>query len=322
MRIVIIGAGPAGLYVSLLLKRSGSGHSIEVFEQNAPSSTFGFGVVFSEGALEFLKEDDPAKLRAAMEALGTYPSEALNELQPLFVSRAVSKRGGGELHAATLRAVADSAPTTALEKVPLSKLNLAKLERMVGRYDPRNLATYELLRNRLIAAGDDAKKAFGSAAGSVRKPSAADKSAPPIRSIRIEVTQNSGLLVRGGIADLGEMAFVDVFKVRSGYTLAPRYAAEESRVRGVGALPSNASYCFSLRKNDLVEIDVSGHRFRAYFVMYESDGRVTLRAHDQPLPDKKFFRRSIAKATLLRKLNVDILGQTFAARVEQPHGLA
>jgi CRISPR-associated endonuclease Csn1 len=269
-----------------------------------------------------LREDDPARLRAAMEAIGTYPSEALDELRPLFVSRAVSKRGGGELHAATLRAVSDSAPTTAFEKVPLSKLNLAKLERMVGRADPRNLPTYDLLRSRLLAAGDDAKKAFGSATGAVRKPSAAGKSAPTIRSIRIEITQNSGLLVRGGIADLGEMAFVDVFKSPSGYTLAPRYAAGESRLRGGEAIPSDALYCFSLRKNDLVEIDVSGHRVRGYFVMYESDGRVTLRAHDQPQPDKKFFRKSVARATLIRKLNVGILGQTFPPNVERRHGLA
>ena len=59
MRIVIIGAGPAGLYLALLLKRSGLDITLEVIEQNAPGSTFGFGVVFSENALEFLKEDDP-----------------------------------------------------------------------------------------------------------------------------------------------------------------------------------------------------------------------------------------------------------------------
>ncbi len=59
MRIVIVGAGPAGLYLSLLLRRSGLPVELTVLEQNAPDSTFGFGVVFSENALEFLKEDDP-----------------------------------------------------------------------------------------------------------------------------------------------------------------------------------------------------------------------------------------------------------------------
>ena len=64
MRIVIVGAGPAGLYLSLLLKRGGLDISLQVLEQNAPDSTFGFGVVLSEDALEFLKEDDPAIFNA------------------------------------------------------------------------------------------------------------------------------------------------------------------------------------------------------------------------------------------------------------------
>jgi 2-polyprenyl-6-methoxyphenol hydroxylase-like FAD-dependent oxidoreductase len=64
MRIAIVGAGPAGLYLSLLLKRSGLDLSLQVIEQNAPDSTFGFGVVFSEDALEFLKQDDPAIFNA------------------------------------------------------------------------------------------------------------------------------------------------------------------------------------------------------------------------------------------------------------------
>jgi 2-polyprenyl-6-methoxyphenol hydroxylase-like FAD-dependent oxidoreductase len=59
MRIRIIGAGPAGLYLSILLKRNGLGADLTVVEQNASDSTFGFGVVLSDTALEFLKEDDP-----------------------------------------------------------------------------------------------------------------------------------------------------------------------------------------------------------------------------------------------------------------------
>lgn len=59
MQIKIIGAGPAGLYLSILLKRSGLGSNLTVFEQNAPDATFGFGIVFSDSALEFLKDDDP-----------------------------------------------------------------------------------------------------------------------------------------------------------------------------------------------------------------------------------------------------------------------
>ena len=70
MKIVVVGAGPAGLYFALLMKRQNPGHDIRVIEQNLSDATYGFGVVFSEGALKFLERDDAdfyATLTAAME---------------------------------------------------------------------------------------------------------------------------------------------------------------------------------------------------------------------------------------------------------------
>ncbi|MGH8667821.1 MAG: FAD-dependent monooxygenase [Burkholderiales bacterium] len=59
MRILVAGAGPAGLYFSFLVKRRNPSWQVRVVEQNPAGSTFGFGVVFSDRALEFLRADDP-----------------------------------------------------------------------------------------------------------------------------------------------------------------------------------------------------------------------------------------------------------------------
>lgn len=69
MRIAIVGAGPAGLYLAYLLKRGTLKVEVEVFEQNPADATFGFGLVFSERALEFLNEADPGTLAAIRPAL-------------------------------------------------------------------------------------------------------------------------------------------------------------------------------------------------------------------------------------------------------------
>jgi 2-polyprenyl-6-methoxyphenol hydroxylase-like FAD-dependent oxidoreductase len=58
MKIGILGAGPAGLYFALLMKKHNLAHHIHIVEQNPADATYGWGVVFSEHALSFLKESD------------------------------------------------------------------------------------------------------------------------------------------------------------------------------------------------------------------------------------------------------------------------
>ena len=58
-RVEILGAGPAGLYTAILMRRLLPQVELRVSEQNPAGATFGFGVVFSDQALDFLKADDP-----------------------------------------------------------------------------------------------------------------------------------------------------------------------------------------------------------------------------------------------------------------------
>jgi anthraniloyl-CoA monooxygenase len=59
MKIAVIGAGPAGLYFSLLQKKRDPSLDIRVFEQNRADATYGWGVVFSDIGLAFLERADP-----------------------------------------------------------------------------------------------------------------------------------------------------------------------------------------------------------------------------------------------------------------------
>ena len=59
MRIAVLGGGPGGLYFASTWKHRHPQDEVELFEQNPAHATWGFGVVFSDRALEFLREDDP-----------------------------------------------------------------------------------------------------------------------------------------------------------------------------------------------------------------------------------------------------------------------
>ncbi len=72
MKVNILGGGPAGLYAAYLLKRSNPDAAINVYEQNDAHSTFGFGVVFSDQALEFLRANDEETLEAITQGLETW----------------------------------------------------------------------------------------------------------------------------------------------------------------------------------------------------------------------------------------------------------
>lgn len=72
MKINVIGGGPAGLYFALLMKARDPAHEIEVFERNARGSTFGWGVVFSDKTLSYLRDNDEPTYVAITRAFATW----------------------------------------------------------------------------------------------------------------------------------------------------------------------------------------------------------------------------------------------------------
>jgi len=58
VRVGILGAGPAGLYLGVLLKRADPAHDVTIVERNPPDATYGWGVVFSDRTLGSFRDAD------------------------------------------------------------------------------------------------------------------------------------------------------------------------------------------------------------------------------------------------------------------------
>jgi 2-polyprenyl-6-methoxyphenol hydroxylase-like FAD-dependent oxidoreductase len=78
VRIAVIGGGPGGLYFSYLWKKRHPEARIDLFEQNPAGATWGFGVVFSEQALEFLRADDPDTVDAIAPKMESWKNITLS----------------------------------------------------------------------------------------------------------------------------------------------------------------------------------------------------------------------------------------------------
>lgn len=265
-----------------------------------------------------LEIDSPEQLREEISVLGSYSEKELVALKPLFVSRAVQRRGSGAIHEETIRSSKRIANNQSHVRISLQKLKLASLSNIVGANDPRNASLMDLLQKRLIEFKDDGKRAF---AEPIFKPSH-DGEGPQVKTVKLISTQKGGMKVRGGVAELGDMLHVDVFRDSKRILIEPVYMAHNSARIAPSSLPDTAEFLFSLTKNDLLAITLGDTTYQGYFVMYESDGRLTLRAHDQPKPDKDYFRKSVASAKRIQKFHVDTLGNTYPAPPEKRRGLA
>lgn len=273
---------------------------------------------FRQELLARLNEDNFDALRKKLEQLSNYSPEELEELHTLFISRAPKRRNGGALHEATIRSPKRLDQGISHVKIPLQQLKLAKLKDIVGATHSRNAPLIALLRERLEKYDNDGKKAF---VEPVFKPSKSGKGSL-VKSVKVASTQTNGVMLDSGIADLGDMHHVDVFKHSDRYLIEPAYQIFSDRLIKPSQIPDGAGFLFSLNKNDYIKLRLGETSYEGYFVMYESDGRLTLRAHDQPKPDKEYFRKSVASAQYIQKFHVDVLGNLYPAPPEKRRDLA
>ncbi|ELS50534.1 FAD-dependent monooxygenase [Streptomyces viridochromogenes] len=92
MKVACVGGGPAGLYLSVLLKLRDPSHDITVHERDPEGSTYGWGVTYWRGLLDKLREQDPESARA-IEKSSVRWSEGVAHVRGL-----TTRRPGDEGH--------------------------------------------------------------------------------------------------------------------------------------------------------------------------------------------------------------------------------
>jgi 2-polyprenyl-6-methoxyphenol hydroxylase-like FAD-dependent oxidoreductase len=88
MKVAIIGGGPSGLYLGILLKRRAPDWTVEVIEQNEANATFGFGVVLADTGLQQLRAVDEASCEAMVAAMHWNSSQEIVQAEtPIRVGK-------------------------------------------------------------------------------------------------------------------------------------------------------------------------------------------------------------------------------------------
>jgi 2-polyprenyl-6-methoxyphenol hydroxylase-like FAD-dependent oxidoreductase len=93
MRVAIVGGGPSGLYLGLLLKRGAPHWQVNVIEQNAADATFGFGVVLADTGLQQLRDADVASYEALCAATQQHEHQVIVQAETPIEIRLPVKGG-------------------------------------------------------------------------------------------------------------------------------------------------------------------------------------------------------------------------------------
>ncbi len=131
--VAILGGGPAGLYTAILLRRKMPGVRVQVFEQNPEGATFGFGVVFSDQALEFLKAADPDIHDLLIPQMEQWQSMTLNLPRDRVVLDGVGFSAVGRLELIEiLRKQAQASGVEITFGMPIDRLDMLTADLVIG----------------------------------------------------------------------------------------------------------------------------------------------------------------------------------------------
>ena len=72
LKVNIVGGGPAGLYLAILMKAQNEAHDIVVYERTPADITWGWGVVFSSKTLAYLGGSDPIVYKRLQKQLNNW----------------------------------------------------------------------------------------------------------------------------------------------------------------------------------------------------------------------------------------------------------
>jgi 2-polyprenyl-6-methoxyphenol hydroxylase-like FAD-dependent oxidoreductase len=124
VRIAVLGGGPAGLYFAYLWKSRHPQARVDVFEQNPVGATWGFGVVFSDKAWEFLRADDPDTADDLARHMEAWSNITLNHAGQAIEIDGVGFSAMGRLDLLQLlRARAQSAGVEPCFETPITSLD-------------------------------------------------------------------------------------------------------------------------------------------------------------------------------------------------------
>ena len=282
---------------------------------------------------EQFREELVARLSDAPEkflhdfGIPSYNKEELNDVRPVFVSRASTRKVSGPAHEDTIRSKKLLPAGVKVQKVLLTKLNWDKVkddfkDDILGK--ERDWRLYEALKDRVRQYQGDVKKAF---AFPFYKPVLdATKVAPIVRSVKIQVSGTSGIDICSGIADNGSMVKVLVYAKNEKYFLVPVYVADIVRTKSLKAIAPGKDesdwpcidetfvYQFELYSNDLVYVKRKSDEFVGYYVKCNrANGQIWIDSHDRGKifnhKDDRNWLISIGTVVKFEKLQVDVLGR-------------